>query len=225
MTIRTAAVPALALSATLALAGCSGAGDASSQAPPSNDGSTSQAPATPHAQEHDSASGQKDAGGAKVEAPDLPDGVNEADVKFARAMIPHHQQAVEMSEMLLAKDGVDSRVRRLAEKIKAAQGPEIDKLQGWLQEWGVPDPSDSGMGHGMDGMMSEQDMAELGEASGPEAAVLFLEQMVRHHEGAVEMARTERESGSDPQAVDLAQSIIDAQEAEIARMQDLLEVL
>ncbi len=61
---------------------------------------------------------------------------NQADVMFAHMMIPHHQQAIQMSDMILAKQGVDSRVVDLAMQIKAAQGPEIDQMQGWLDQWG-----------------------------------------------------------------------------------------
>lgn len=222
MTIRHAAVPALALSAVLALAGCSdGEGEAQSQAPipqRSSESSSMSQDSTP-----DESASEESGDGA---ASDLPEGVNEADVMFAMKMIPHHQQAIELSEMLLAKENVDSRARRLAEDIKAAQGPEIEKLQKWLEEWGVAAEEQSGaMGHGMDGMMTEEDMAALEEASGPEATVLFLEQMIVHHEGAVEMAKTEAENGSGPKAIALAQSIIDAQKTEIQEMKDLLQTL
>ncbi|WP_054246299.1 DUF305 domain-containing protein [Rhodococcus opacus] len=61
---------------------------------------------------------------------------NQADVTFAQQMIPHHAQAIEMSDVVLAKDGIDPRVTDLANQIKAAQGPEIERLQGWLTEWG-----------------------------------------------------------------------------------------
>ncbi|MFD6062175.1 DUF305 domain-containing protein [Rhodococcus wratislaviensis] len=61
---------------------------------------------------------------------------NEADVTFAQQMIPHHTQAIEMSDVVVAKDGIDPRVTELANQIKAAQGPEIEQLQGWLTEWG-----------------------------------------------------------------------------------------
>ena len=61
---------------------------------------------------------------------------NQADVTFAQQMIPHHAQAIEMSDVVLAKDGIDPRVTDLANQIKAAQGPEIEQLQGWLTEWG-----------------------------------------------------------------------------------------
>ena len=63
---------------------------------------------------------------------------------FARMMIPHHQQAIEMSDMILAKQGIDPRVIDLAKQIKAAQGPEIEKMQGWLNQWGMSDMPDAG---------------------------------------------------------------------------------
>ncbi|MFH8253140.1 DUF305 domain-containing protein [Microbacterium sp. B2969] len=151
---------------------------------------------------------------------------NEADAMFATMMIPHHEQAIEMADMVLAKEGVDARVTDLATDIKEAQGPEIKTMQGWLEDWGVADDSDSmgGMDHG-DGMMSEDDMAALDAATGPEASRLFLEQMIMHHEGAIEMAQTEVESGQNPDAVALANKIVEDQTTEIATMQDLLEQL
>jgi uncharacterized protein (DUF305 family) len=78
------------------------------------------------------------------------DAHNQADVMFASHMIPHHQQAIEMSDMLLAKQGIDPRVTELADQIKAAQGPEIKQMQDWLNQWGNPPmPMPSGMpGHG-----------------------------------------------------------------------------
>lgn len=155
---------------------------------------------------------------------------NEADVTFAEGMIPHHQQAVEMSDIVLSKEGIDPRVVELADEIKAAQGPEIEQLQSWLREWGAaPSNTMPGMpGHDMgdmQGMMSEQDMAALSDAQGVEASRLFLTQMVEHHEGAVSMAQTEVDSGQFPAAVELARSIISSQEQEIDAMQELIEQL
>ena len=151
---------------------------------------------------------------------------NAADEMFVTMMIPHHQQAIEMADLILGKDGIDERVVTLAQQIKDAQGPEIEQLQGWLDDWGV-DPEEQqmdGMDHS-DGMMTEDDMAALESADGPEASRLFLEQMIVHHEGAVEMAQTQVDDGSNPDAVELAQTIIDAQTAEIQEMQDLLATL
>ncbi|WP_454836832.1 DUF305 domain-containing protein [Rhodococcus qingshengii] len=87
---------------------------------------------------------------------------NQADVTFAEQMIPHHSQAVEMSDMLLSKDGIDPRVTALAEQIKAAQGPEIEQLQAWLTSWGQSSSS-SGMdmpttSHNMEGMAPSSSM-------------------------------------------------------------------
>jgi len=148
---------------------------------------------------------------------------NMADSMFAMMMIPHHEQAVEMSDMILAKSDVDQRVLDLAQQIKDAQQPEIETMQGWLAEWGVSsDDMDMGeMEHG-GGMMSDEDMAALESASGAEAAPLFLEQMIAHHQGAIEMAETELANGKNADALALAQAVVDTQSAEIETMQDLL---
>ncbi|GEK87899.1 MULTISPECIES: DUF305 domain-containing protein [Microbacterium] len=152
----------------------------------------------------------------------------EADEMFVTMMIPHHQQAIDMADILLAKDGADPRVVELAEQIKAAQGPEIDKMLGWLEAWGVDYDPDSmgGMDHGSiggdDSMMSEEDMTLLEDADAAEASRLFLEQMIVHHEGAVDMAQTALDDAQNPDVLDLAQQVIDDQTAEIAAMQELL---
>ena len=154
---------------------------------------------------------------------------NSADVMFAQMMVPHHVQAVEMSDVILTKDGIDPRVITLAQEIKAAQQPEIDALNGMLETWGIPAaPMDSmDMGHGgqMDGMMTEEDMAALDATTGTEASRLFLEQMIVHHEGAIEMAQMEVASGINPDAVAMAQTIIDAQNVEIETMREILQSL
>jgi uncharacterized protein (DUF305 family) len=144
---------------------------------------------------------------------------NDADVTFARDMIAHHEQAIEMVDILLDKDGVDAQVAALAQGISDTQQPEIDTMTSWLDDWGQDDMS--GMDHG-DGMMSEDDMASLQDAAGPAASTLFLEQMIEHHQGAIEMATDEVDAGENPDAIALAQSIIDVQTAEISTMQGLL---
>lgn len=159
---------------------------------------------------------------------------NSADEMFVTMMIPHHEQAIEMADQILAKDGIDERVVTLAEQIKAAQGPEIQTMKGWLEDWGIPyDDSMSDMGgmggmggmdHG-DGMMSDDDMAALDAATGVEATRLFLEGMVGHHQGAVTMAQMVLNNGENPDVAALAQQIIDGQTAEITTMQDILATL
>jgi uncharacterized protein (DUF305 family) len=155
---------------------------------------------------------------------------NGADTMFAQMMIPHHEQAVEMSEMVLAKPGVDPRVGDLAQQIKAAQAPEVARLKGWLGEWGQPASMSGGHeGHGSGGMMSgmlkDEDLAQLRSADGAAASKLFLTQMIAHHEGAVEMAMTEKASGKHPGPVQMAASIIDSQTKEVEAMKGLLAQL
>lgn len=152
---------------------------------------------------------------------------NASDVMFATMMIPHHQQAVEMSNLVLNKDGVDAAVVELAETIKGAQAPEIDLMSSWLTEWGQPLPDGmdmemDGMDMGMDDGMMSDDMAALESAGGAEASTLFLEQMIAHHEGAIAMAEAEIENGTNPDAVTLATAIVAAQTAEIELMKGLL---
>ena len=157
-------------------------------------------------------------------------GHNEADVTFALDMIPHHQQAIEMAD--LAESRAESQeVKALATDIEAAQGPEIETLTGWLESWGedVPDEGMSGMDHGdmssddMGGMMTEDEMADLESASGAEFDQMFLTMMIEHHEGAIEMAKTEQSEGEFPEAVDMAKEIETTQAEEIQTMQDLLK--
>ncbi|KKF01427.1 DUF305 domain-containing protein [Mycolicibacterium obuense] len=161
---------------------------------------------------------------------------NQADMMFAHMMIPHHQQAVEMSDMILAKQGIDPRVIDLANQIKAAQGPEVTKMQGWLQQWGMQMsgmPASPGMGGmpgmddmpGMQGMMSPADMQALRSAQGVEASRLFLTQMIEHHRGAITMAQNEIKNGQSPDAIALAKSIETSQQKEIDTMNQILSSL
>ncbi|WP_125776168.1 DUF305 domain-containing protein [Antribacter gilvus] len=147
---------------------------------------------------------------------------NDADVMFAQMMIPHHEQAIEMSDLVGSKSGLDPEIAALAEQVKAAQAPEIDKLNAWLEEWGAAAGDMDGMDHGMDGMMSEDDLKALADADGTTAGDLFLEQMIDHHEGAVDMAETEVADGANAEAIAMAESIIESQTAEIEKMQSLL---
>lgn len=198
MRTRIAATAALTLAVSLSLVGCSGA-DPVQTAPASGASTSTTAPTA---------------------------SFNDADVMFAQMMLPHHEQAIEMSDMLLAKSDIDPAVADLATRIKDAQGPEIDQMREWLDEWGMsPHHSqmhgmDHGSGHG--GMMSEDDMSSLDAASGPEASMLFLEQMIEHHEGAIEMAQDALDHGSHPEVLAMAQSILESQTAEIDEMKSLL---
>lgn len=149
---------------------------------------------------------------------------NDTDVAFVRAMIPHHQQALQMAR-LADGQAEDPRVVDLAGRIEAAQQPEIETMSGWLEDWDVdPGHMDDGMG-GMGGMMSEQDMHAPMNATGAEFDRLFLEQMTAHHQGAVEMAATVIADGQNPDVIALAESIRESQTAEIGEMEQLLTEL
>lgn len=213
MNVKNFAMPAALVAAALALAGCGGAAQGTSP----NSAAAAQAP-----MDHSGHSMPLGTPNAST-SPSSTQGVfSAADVMFAQMMIPHHEQAVEMSDIVLAKPGLDSRVTKLAEQIKAAQAPEIAIQRDWLTAWGQPSAMAADAGHGMDGMMTADDLAKLKAAAFPEAARLFLSQMIAHHEGAVAMAQTELSAGSNPDAVAMARSIIDSQTAEIDAMKTLL---
>ncbi len=156
---------------------------------------------------------------------------------FAQHMIPHHQQAIEMSDMVLGKQGIDPRVLDLANQIKAAQAPEIEEMQTWLTQWGMPKmPMMSGTGGmpgmngmpgmdgmpGMSGMMSEEDMTALQNAQGVAATKMYLTQMIEHHQGAITMAQNEIDDGQYPATITLARSIVTSQQREIDTMNKIL---
>ncbi len=211
---RTSLAVAAAVAGTLILSACSGNADP---------GSTGEAPVPETSVATDTAGT-----GEEISAEH-----NDADVMFAQMMIPHHQQAVEMSEILLAKDDIPQNVADFAQGVIDAQGPEIDRMNAMLEAWGQQpmnmDDMDGtgGMGGhgGMSGMMSEDDMQQLEDATGTDAAKLYLEQMTRHHEGAVDMAEQQVADGQNPQAVALAEQVIEDQEAEIQEMKTMLENL
>ena len=155
---------------------------------------------------------------------------NEADMMFVQGMIPHHQQAVTMSDMAL-ENSDNTEVLALAEQIKAAQQPEIDQMRNLLDQWGAPAEGGmegmegmEGMGN-MQGMMSESEMGAMMSAQGGEFDRLFLTGMITHHQGAITSSETELAEGESAEAQELAQEIIDAQEAEIAEMETLLEAI
>jgi uncharacterized protein (DUF305 family) len=153
---------------------------------------------------------------------------NQADITFAHDMIPHHAQAIAMS-MMPAQQAGSPQVKNLAARIQAEQQPEIDQLSGFLRAWNAPVPPMynapmAGMGQGgaMPGMMSSGEMQQLGQANGAAFDRMFLQMMISHHQGAVTMAKTELSNGQNPDARQLAQRIIDAQQREIAEMRTLL---
>ena len=164
---------------------------------------------------------------------------NDADVEFATDMIQHHAQALSMVDLTVDRT-LDPEVQQLADDIREAQGPEIETMSDWLQEWNeeVPDTMRDhsnaghdmeGMGDSMDGldsdmpgMMSGDDFDELENAPDSDFQTMWLEMMIEHHEGAVEMAQDQQNDGQYKPAVDLAGNVVDSQTGEIDTMKSLL---
>ena len=159
---------------------------------------------------------------------------NDADVMFAQSMIVHHRQAIEMAKLASTR-AQSADVKQLAADVEAAQDPEIQTMSSWLTSWGADVPSDDmsgmdedmggmeGMNHsGMSGMMTDADMRKLRTASGTEFDRMFLQMMIGHHQGAIEMAMSEKDQGKNDEAVALAEKISSTQSAEITKMRELL---
>jgi uncharacterized protein (DUF305 family) len=142
-------------------------------------------------------------------------GFSPSDINFAEMMIPHHEQAIEMSDIAF-KNTTNTEVLQLAQEIKDAQAPEIDLMKSWP---GVKESTHAG--HMMDGMLSDDELDALQEASGTEFDRLFLQGMIKHHQGAIEMAMDVKNSKNKVVA-DLSAAIINQQEIEIAAMNELL---
>jgi uncharacterized protein (DUF305 family) len=140
------------------------------------------------------------------------------DLMFAQMMIPHHQQAVEMSDLALATSK-NPKVLALARQIKDAQAPEISQMKGWLTSAGQSLMGNHGMS--MDGMLSDDELAQLEKSSGATFDTLFLTGMIGHHEGALTMINM-IENSENQEARTLAQNIKKSQSAEITLMKSYL---
>jgi uncharacterized protein (DUF305 family) len=204
MTSKMTALIAATVAATVLLAGCGSSSTSSAETPDS-----------------------QSAGGGAVVATG-----SDADITFAQLMIPHHEQAVQMADIALQR-ATSPEVTDLATQIKAAQDPEIQQMRGWLQQWGAPEQMDGvdGMDHGdMDmggqtagGMMSDEDMGALMDASGADFDRMWLTMMIAHHEGAIEMAEQVKAQSTTPDVTALADAIVAGQTTEIDTMQQLLD--
>lgn len=155
---------------------------------------------------------------------------NDVDVEFTQNMVVHHEGAIVMAD-LAARVASTPEVKALGQRISAAQEPEIVVMQSWLVAWGEQSAADVNMdgmdmgGMEMGGLSQDEAMSELKAADGAGFDRRFLELMIEHHRGAIEMADTQLASGTNPQALELAQAIIDAQNAEITEVQQLVQPL
>lgn len=143
---------------------------------------------------------------------------NHADVEFMRMMIVHHEQAIEMAEMIPGRTD-RCELRELGPEIIEVQEEEIEQMHDWLTEAGAD--ADHDMDHGeMDGMLSEEELQELRCAEDREFDCLFVEGMIHHHEGAIEMSEDVLEDGQADRVLELAEEVIEVQEAEIEEMEE-----
>lgn len=228
LTSASAALAALAaLTALTVLTGCEGGSD---EAAPGG-GPSVIAPGRPgEAAETLSAEEARKAGETRRGRP------NDADFSYVTRMIEHHQQALVMTD-LAEKHAGSGKVRRLADRIAAAQGPEISAMRSWLKRngrdgGGQEDRTDHGDhdGHGdhgdhggapMPGMATEEQLDELRRARGEEFDRLFLKLMIAHHQGAVTMAKDVTADGRDTQVQEMAGDVAVQQTAEINRMRSM----
>ncbi len=194
----------VALFAALALTACSGSDDKTDTA------KTDEAVSTP-----------------------VPPGFNPEDHAFATNMIPHHEQAIELAA-LAPQRSTDQDLIALAAKISAEQAPEIKALRVFLVQWdenpdddaSSGDNSDHGgdAGHGaMAGMVDDATMAKLQSLTGTEFDTLWLQSMISHHQGAIEMAKAEVANGQNVDVKRMAQTMVDTQQAEITQMNQMAE--
>ncbi|MGB3166961.1 MAG: DUF305 domain-containing protein [Alteraurantiacibacter sp.] len=158
-------------------------------------------------------------------------GFIQADVNFMQMMIPHHQQAVTMSQLVEGRT-TNAQIIEAAGRILASQDGEINFMRDWLMERGAPvemDHSMHGAGHmDMQGMATAQQLAALRAASGEEFDRMFLQLMTEHHRGAIAMLEDlaqVRGSGADPVLWEFAVGIYQDQSAEIARMNGILTAM
>ena len=150
---------------------------------------------------------------------------NADDVMFAQMMIPHHEQAIELSDIALDPTvEAGSAVAELAAQIKAEQDPEILQMTELLASWGEPLTPDDGMDHGsmMEGILSVEELDQLATLRGTEFDLAWARAMIAHHEGAVKMAQDVLASGKHPEVNALASAIIESQQAEIEELKTIV---
>jgi uncharacterized protein (DUF305 family) len=155
---------------------------------------------------------------------------NQADVDFATDMIVHHSQALTMVDIAAPRDDLSPQVVDLLEQIRVTQTQEAELMTDWLEDWEQPVPNnprshggmEGSMDHDMPGMMSEEELGMLEDAQGDAFETMWLEMMIEHHEGAIDMAEAEAADGEFADTVELAEQIASAQAEEIERMEKLL---
>lgn len=142
---------------------------------------------------------------------------------FAEMMIPHHQQAVDMSDLALKKS-TNPKILDLAQRIKSAQSSEIIQMQSWLGGKEANSMMSDHSGHSMGGMLTDEEFSKLESSSGVTFDTLFLEGMIAHHEGAIDMAQMIKETTTQ-EVNSFGLNVVEVQSEEIREMKEILESL
>ena len=155
-----------------------------------------------------------------------PAGFNADDLVFVKNMIPHHQQAIDLSAMVPERS-TNPEVVGMAEQISVAQQPEINAMRVFLVQWNENPQDDTSHGGGgghapMQGMVDDATMDRLQTLKGEEFDNLWLESMISHHQGAIEMAKAELANGQNVDVKGMAQTMVDTQQGEIGQMKQML---
>lgn len=150
------------------------------------------------------------------------DAHNEVDVHFLGMMVPHHEQAIDMSDVLLASDVDDAQVRDLAQRIKDGQERENEQMRAWADEWGIQKDMDFHSNHIANGMFQPEELEEFSSLKGDQLRTTFLEMMHYHHKHVIEMTQSEIQNGAYAPLREMAQDMVDVQTAEMREMEDLL---
>ncbi len=151
-----------------------------------------------------------------------PDGstYNTIDTAFVQMMIVHHGQAIEMSKLAPERAG-DPGLKALAERIGAAQAPEVAFMKSWLQARRLPDDDPNHDHSTMPGMQTPADMTALAGLRGADFDRRFVDMMTAHHRGAMQMSEDVIMGGTDEQLREVAGEISIEQGSEINRMVQL----
>jgi len=171
-------------------------------------------------------SDMKDVANSTIDAAKDAIGFNDADLNFTQTMIPHHEQAIEMADIALDPlVGASDSVKAIAARIKSAQDSEVTKMKAFLTMWKQRLTGDSSMHHGdtMSGMMSADDMKKLSSLRGVEFDREWMNGMIAHHEGAIEMAKEVLKDGKNTAVNALAKAVEAVQDSEILEMKKLLD--
>ncbi|MFE5963920.1 DUF305 domain-containing protein [Streptomyces sp. NPDC056463] len=213
---RGAVAVALTAVAVLALAACDSGSGSGPEGEPQSQGSTGPAVVAP-GKPGEPARRISPAEASKL----LPDGKpNAADFTYAQMMVVHHRQALTMTA-LVPERAESEQIKKLAERIAAAQKPEIGAMEGWLKTNGGPREQTGHDHHTMPGMATEAQLTALRNAKGKAFDELFLKLMITHHDGAVTMAAEVLGNGNNVLVEEMANDVIAQQTAEINRMRSM----